>query len=45
MGYTNVRLPNLGLTLQGSNIPGGGINNTLQKGQQVFGSNDPIFGS
>mgnify|MGYP003133293747 CR=1 FL=1 len=45
MGDTNVRLPNLGLTLQGSNITGGGINNTLQKGQQVFGSNDPIFGS
>jgi len=45
MGDTNVRLPNLGLTLQGSNITGGGINNTLSKGQQVFGSNDPIFGS
>ena len=45
MGDTNVSLPNLGLTLQGSNLIGGGTNNTLQKGQTVFGSNDPIFGS
>ena len=45
MGDTNVTLPNLGVPMQGANLLGGVSGNTFAKGQQVFGSNDPIFGS
>ena len=44
MGDTNVSLPNLGLNMGGSNLTGGINQNTLAKGQQVFGATDSIFG-
>ena len=44
MGDTNVSLPNLGLNMGGSNLIGGINQNTLAKGQQVFGATDSIFG-
>jgi len=41
----NLQLPNLGLNLQGPQLASGLNTNTFAKGQQVFGSNDPIFGN